>query len=79
MKPDAIVFMTDAATGITDLDEAMADLLRRTTKPVFLTVNKVDNNNRLLDASEFYSLGFENIFFFKQHERVPAPANCWMP
>lgn len=62
-EADAIVFMTDAATGITDLDEAMADLLRRTTKPVFLTINKVDNNTRLLEASEFYSLGFEKIHF----------------
>ncbi|MGN6616574.1 MAG: GTPase [Ilyomonas sp.] len=61
-EADAIVFMTDVATGITDLDDAMADLLRRTTKPVFLTVNKVDNNDRLLEASEFYSLGFDHIF-----------------
>lgn len=58
-----IVFMTDTTTGITDLDEEVADLLRRTKKDVFLTVNKVDNNSRLLDANEFYSLGFENLFF----------------
>lgn len=62
-EADALIFMTDTATGITDLDESMADVLRRTTKPVYLTVNKVDNNQRLLDASEFYSLGFEKIFF----------------
>ncbi|GAA4315756.1 ribosome biogenesis GTPase Der [Compostibacter hankyongensis] len=62
-EADALVFMADAATGITDLDTSMADLLRRTDKPVFLTVNKVDNNARLLDASEFYVMGFENIFF----------------
>ncbi len=62
-EADAIIFMTDAVTGITDLDESMADLLRRTTKPVFLTVNKVDNHSRLLDANEFYSLGFEHIYF----------------
>ena len=60
---DAILFMVDAVTGLTDLDEAMADVLRRSTKPVFLTVNKVDNNERLLEASEFYSLGFDRIFF----------------
>jgi GTP-binding protein len=59
----AIIFMTDTATGITTLDEAMADLLRRSVKPVFLVVNKVDNSDRLLEAAEFYSLGFENIFF----------------
>jgi GTP-binding protein len=62
-EADALVFMTDTATGITDLDESMADVLRRTTKPVYLTVNKVDNHARLLEATEFYSLGFDNVFF----------------
>jgi GTP-binding protein len=62
-EADALVFMVDCASGITTLDEAMADVLRRTTKPVFLVVNKVDNSDRLLEATEFYSLGFENIFF----------------
>ena len=41
----------------------MADVLRRSTKPVFLVVNKVDNPQRLLEASEFYSLGFDKIYF----------------
>src|SRR5678816_4179732 len=40
-----------------------AELLRRTTKPVFLVVNKVDNHERQLEATEFYTLGFDNIFF----------------
>jgi GTP-binding protein len=62
-EANAIIFMTDTATGITLLDEAMAGLLRGATKPVFLVVNKVDNSDRLLQATEFYSLGFENIFF----------------
>ncbi len=62
-EANAIIFMVDAATGITDLDDAMADILRRSTKPVLLVVNKVDNNDRLLEANEFYSLGFETIFF----------------
>ncbi|HRG81233.1 MAG TPA: ribosome biogenesis GTPase Der [Chitinophagaceae bacterium] len=62
-EADAIIFMVDAATGMTDLDDSMANLLRRSTKPVFLTVNKVDNNDRMLEATEFYSLGFEHIFF----------------
>ena len=62
-EANAIIFMVDAATGITTLDDSMSEVLRRSTKPVFLTVNKVDNNERLLEASEFYSLGFENIFF----------------
>lgn len=62
-EANVILFMVDAATGLTNLDDAMANLLRKSTKPVFLTVNKVDTNERLLDASEFYSLGFEHIFF----------------
>ncbi|MBU6158494.1 MAG: ribosome biogenesis GTPase Der [Bacteroidetes bacterium] len=62
-EANAIVFMCDAATGITDLDAAMADVLRRSTKPVFLAVNKVDNHERLLEANEFYALGFEHLFF----------------
>src|SRR6476659_1514779 len=62
-EANAIIFMVDAHTGMTSLDDSMADVLRRSTKPVFLTVNKVDNNERMLDATEFYSMGFENIFF----------------
>ena len=62
-EANAIIFMVDAATGITDLDEAMADVLRRTSKKVFLVVNKVDNHERMLAANEFYSLGYEHIFF----------------
>lgn len=62
-EADCVIFMTDAAVGITDLDDSMADLLRRSSKPVFLTVNKVDNNERMLSGTEFYSLGFENVFF----------------
>lgn len=62
-EANAIVFMVDASTGITELDNSMVDLLRRSTKPVFLVVNKVDNHERLMEASEFYALGFDEIFF----------------
>ncbi len=62
-EASVILFVVDAATGMTDLDDSMADVLRRSTKPVLLVVNKVDNNDRLLEASEFYSLGFENVHF----------------
>ncbi|MGN7785657.1 ribosome biogenesis GTPase Der [Niabella sp. 22666] len=62
-EADAIVFMVDAGTGITHLDEEMANVLRKSIKPVFLTVNKVDNNDRMLDATEFYSMGFEQVYF----------------
>jgi len=62
-EANAVVFMCDVTTGITNLDEAMADLLRRSKKPVYLVINKVDNHDRLMEASEFYALGFEKIFF----------------
>ena len=58
-----IIFMVDVTTGTTDLDEQVADMLRRTDKPVFLAVNKVDNNQRMIDANEFWSLGFEETHF----------------
>ena len=56
-EANSIIFMVDVATGITDLDESMADLLRRGNKPVYVVVNKVDNGTRELEATEFYSLG----------------------
>lgn len=62
-EANAIVFMVDVATGMTDLDDAMADMLRRTTKPVYVAVNKVDNSTRALEATEFYGMGFEKNFF----------------
>jgi GTP-binding protein len=58
-----IVFMVDVTTGITDLDEQITDMLRKTDKPVLLAVNKVDNHARMLDANEFWALGFEETFF----------------
>lgn len=58
-----LLFMVDAATGITDLDDEFANLLRKSQKNVFVVVNKVDNQERMYDANEFYSLGFDNIFF----------------
>ncbi len=61
-ESDVILFVVDVELGITDLDDAMANILRRTSKPVLLVVNKVDNNNRVPDAQEFYSLGLGEIF-----------------
>lgn len=61
-ESNAIIFMVDVTTGITNLDEDMAELLRRSPKPVYLVVNKVDNHTRQLEAAEFYSLGFEKMF-----------------
>ena len=62
-EAEVIIFMVDVTTGITDLDEEVANMLRKTDKPVFVAVNKVDNNQRQLLANEFWSLGFENTFF----------------
>lgn len=62
-EASVIIFMVDVTTGITDLDEQVANILRKSTKPVILAVNKVDNNLRRMEANEFWSLGFENCFF----------------
>lgn len=56
-EADSLIFMVDVETGITDLDQTMADMLRRQKKPVILAVNKVDNTQRQTDAYEFYALG----------------------
>ena len=62
-EADIILFMVDTSTGITDLDDEIANLLRKSNKTVFLAVNKVDNSTRMITANEFWSLGFENTFF----------------
>ena len=56
-EADAIIFMVDVEAGVTGMDEEVAQLLRKVKKPVFLTVNKVDNSKRNEDAVEFYALG----------------------
>ncbi|WP_299762904.1 ribosome biogenesis GTPase Der [uncultured Dokdonia sp.] len=61
-EADAIIFMVDVENGITGMDEEVAMLLRKVKKPVFLTVNKVDNNKRAEDAVEFYNLGLGDYF-----------------
>ncbi|HXI00470.1 MAG TPA: ribosome biogenesis GTPase Der [Sphingobacteriaceae bacterium] len=61
-EASVILFMVDVTTGITDLDDDIAKLLRRSKKPVFVVVNKVDNNQRVNDANIFYSLGLGEIF-----------------
>ena len=62
-EADVILFLVDVATGISPEDEAVSKLLRKSNKKVFLVVNKVDNNKRLTDTAEFYSLGIaENLY-----------------
>ncbi len=59
-EADAIIFMVDVESGVTGMDQDVAKLLRRSKKPIFLAINKVDTASRMNDALEFYSLGFEN-------------------
>ena len=54
---DVILFLVDVKTGVTDLDMAVADILRRSKLPVILVSNKTDTNELRYDAAEFYSLG----------------------
>ncbi|WP_299218329.1 ribosome biogenesis GTPase Der [uncultured Aquimarina sp.] len=56
-EADAIIFMVDVESGVTGMDEEVANLLRKVNKPVFLAINKVDNGKRAENAVEFYSLG----------------------
>ena len=61
-EADAIIFMVDVESGVTGMDEDVAKLLRRHDKPVFLTINKVDNAMREADAVEFYALGLGDYY-----------------
>ena len=61
-ESDVVLFLTDVYSGVTDLDMVVAEILRRSKKKVFLVVNKVDNSNQQLDATEFYSLGLGDYF-----------------
>ena len=61
-EADLILFMVDVTDGITGMDAIVAKLLRRSQKPVFLVVNKVDNTKRIHETAEFYSLGFDPVF-----------------
>ena len=61
-EADAIIFMVNVEDGLTGMDESVAALLRKSKKPVFVVVNKVDSNNRRDDAHEFYAVGFEHLF-----------------
>lgn len=61
-EADSIIFVVDVETGTTDLDMDVAQILRKTNKPVFIAVNKVDNAMRMDDAMEFYNLGLGEYF-----------------
>lgn len=61
-EADAIIFMVDVESGITDLDQSVAELLRKADKPVFVAANKVDNYKRIDSSYEFYNLGLGEIY-----------------
>lgn len=61
-EADVILFLVEAGTGITDYDQEIADVLRRSRKPVILCVNKVDTGEKIFDTYEFYSLGLGEVY-----------------
>ena len=61
-EADVVLFMVEAAAGITDYDSEIADVLRRTKKPVILCVNKVDSGEKIFDSYQFYGLGLGDLF-----------------
>ena len=61
-EADVVLFMVEAATGITDYDAEIADVLRRSKKPVVLCVNKVDTGAKIFDTYQFYSLGLGELW-----------------
>lgn len=61
-EADLILFLTDGIIGITPDDEAIANILRKSKKPVIVVVNKIDSYDKSLNAAEFYSLGFNDVY-----------------
>ena len=61
-EADVILFMVEAGTGVTDYDADIADVLRRSKKPVVLCVNKVDTGDKMVDAYQFYSMGLGELY-----------------
>lgn len=61
-EADVVLFMVEAATGVTDYDSEIADVLRRSRKPVVLCVNKVDSGEKMYDAYQFYSMGLGELY-----------------
>jgi GTPase len=61
-EADVILFLLDVTEGVTPYDEDVAILLRNSSKPVYIVVNKADNSQRFLESVEFYSLGYETVY-----------------
>ncbi len=69
-QADEVLFVVDAMNGVTDLDDHVAEILRKSRKPVILVANKVDSNDWLYNVPEFYSLGLGDPF-----KKLPEPRN----
>ncbi|MBN2745160.1 MAG: ribosome biogenesis GTPase Der, partial [Bacteroidales bacterium] len=61
-EASAIIFVVDAREGVSPLDEEVARLLHKTSKPVFVAVNKVDSSNLTYNVNEFYGLGLGEVY-----------------
>ena len=61
-EADLVLFMVEPGTGVTDYDEEIASLLRKSGKPVVVAVNKVDTGEKMYDAYQFYSLGLGDVW-----------------
>jgi len=61
-ESDVVLFLVDTHDGVTAMDESIAERLRRTEKPVMLVANKVDESRHQINAAEFYSLGFGEVY-----------------
>ena len=61
-EADILLFMVDVTTGITDYDSEVANIIRKSGKKAFVIVNKVDNNQQIPEAAQFYALGLDNLF-----------------
>ena len=75
---DVIMFMADVSQGLVDADAKVADMLRRSHKPVVLVVNKVDNFEKIMaDVYEFYNLGIGDPIPDLCGFTAWASAICW--
>ena len=63
-EADAIIFMVDVADGVTGMDQTIAELLRRSHKPIFLAINKVDNALRIKTRLNFMRLDLKHFILF---------------
>jgi GTP-binding protein len=61
-EADVVLFVVDVESGINTLDKSVAAILRQEKKPIIVVANKADNEFRRLNSTEFYELGFDEIF-----------------